>query len=145
MVAGASHLGEYFIQPLEGAVKVNLYPTRCGGDVLAMVLRTPTFDEGHSDGAHLGQLVHRFEAVIDALGEKSGEFLIVEDLETAAGRYLTDSGGVEPVVVVAVATLNEDCRVAETLGVHLAADVVEVDALADVTAGVLDGRVSVDV
>ena len=61
-----------------------------------MVLRAPALDEGHPDGAHLGQLVHCLEPVVDGLGEECGELLVVEDLEAAAGGDLADSGRVEP-------------------------------------------------
>ncbi len=34
MVAGAAHLGEHLVQPLEGTVQVNLYPAGRGRHVL---------------------------------------------------------------------------------------------------------------
>ena len=37
------------------------------------------------DGAHLGQLVHRLEPVVDGLRQQRRELLVVEDLQTAAG------------------------------------------------------------
>lgn len=49
------------------------------------------------------------------------------------------------VPLVAVGALHEDARVAETLGKHLAADVVQPDALADVAARLLDHLVAVHV
>ena len=61
-----------------------------------MIFRAPTLDKGHPDGAHLGQLVDCLEAMVDRLREKSGKLLVVEDLETAAGGDLADSGRVEP-------------------------------------------------
>ena len=47
MVAGAAHLGEHLVQPLEGAVQVDLNPAGGGGDVLPVVLRPPALHEGH--------------------------------------------------------------------------------------------------
>ena len=66
--------------------------------------------------------------MVDRLGQQLGELLVVEDLEAAAAGDLAHGGGVEPVVVVAVAALDEDAGVAEALCVHLAADVVQVHA-----------------
>lgn len=85
-------------------------------------------DETHADGAHLGELVHGLEAVVDRLGEQLGELLVVEDLEAAAARDLAHGGGMEAVVVVAVAALHEDAAVAQALGVHLASYVIQVHA-----------------
>lgn len=145
MVPRRAHLRENFIKPLKRSVKMHLDPTRGGGHVLAMIFSAPTLHEGHPDRAHLRQLVHGLEPEVDGLGEEGGELLVVEDLEAAAGRDFTDCGGVKPVVVVAVSRLHEDGRVAEALRVHLPTHVVEVDALADVSARVLDGGVAVDV
>ena len=110
-----------------------------------MVLSTPALDEGHPDGAHLGQLVHCLEPVGDGLGEQGGELLVVEDLQAAAGRDLADCGWVKAVMVITVPRLDEDGRVREALSVHLAPHVVEVNTLADVAPGVLYGGVPVDI
>ena len=69
---------------------------------LSVVLGAPSLHEGHSDGAHLGQLVHCLEPVVDGLGEQGGELLVVEDLEAAARRDLADRGGMKAVMVIAV-------------------------------------------
>lgn len=47
--------------------------------------------------------------------------------------------------LVAIGRLNEDGRLGQALGEHLAADVVEPDALADVFPRLLDHRVPVHV
>mgnify|MGYP006975903191 FL=1 len=78
---------------------------------LSVVLSTPALDEGHPDGAHLGQLVHCLEPVGDGLGEQGGELLVVEDLQAAAGRDLADCGWVKAVMVITVPRLDEDGRV----------------------------------
>lgn len=92
-------------------------------------LRRPRYlDKAHANSAHLGELVDGLEAVVDGLGEQLGELLVVEDLEAAAARDLAHGGGVEAVVVVAVAALHEDAAVAQALGVHLASYVVQVNA-----------------
>lgn len=138
-------MSEDLVEPLEGSMKMDLNPAGGGGHVLAMVFGSPALHERHANGAHLGEFVDGFESEVDGLGEEGGKLLVVEDLEAASGGDLADGGGVETVVVVAVAGLDEDGGVAEALGVDFAADVVEVDAFADVAAGVLDGGVSVDV
>jgi len=143
VVAGTAHLCEDLVQPLQGAVEVDLYPAGSRGHVLSVVLGPPALHEGHADGAHLGELVHGLEPVVDGLGQQRGELLVVEDLQAAAGRDLADGGRVEAVVVVAVPGLDKDGRVGETLGVHLASDVVKMDTFANMSSGVLDGRVSV--
>ena len=94
-----------------------------------MIFRAPTLDKGHPDGAHLGQLVHRLEAVVDRLGEQGGELLVVKDLQAAARRDLAHCGWVKAgegctldnnqvliffmlnvlVVVIAVSRLHKDC------------------------------------
>ena len=145
MVAGAAHLGEDLVKPLEGAVQVYLNPAGSGGDVLSVILRPPPLHKGHPDGAHLGQLVDSFEAVVDGLCEKGGELLIIENFQAAAGGDLADSSGVEAVVVVTVPGLDKNSGVTETLGVHLSPHVVQVDPLAYVSPGVLNCGVSVDI
>ena len=145
MVAGAAHLGEHLVQPLEGAVQVDLNPAGGGGDVLPVVLRPPALHEGHPDGAHLGQLVHSLKAVVDGLCEEGGKLLIIENFQAAARRNFADGGGVEAVMVVAVPGLDKYCGVTETLGVHLAPHIVEVDSLPNVSSGVLYGGVPVNI
>ena len=73
-----------------------------------MVLRAPSLDKRHPDGAHLGQLVHSLEPMVNGLGEQGGKLLVVEDLEAAARGDLADRGWVKAVVVVAVPGLDED-------------------------------------
>lgn len=95
--------------------------------------------------AHLGQLVNGLEAVVDALREEIGKELIVEDLQGTGRRDFDDGAQMEAALVVAVPGLDEDRRVRIALGKEGPTDVVELDALADVAPGVLDGRVPVDV
>ena len=61
------------------------------------------------------------------LTEKLCKLLVVENLQTTAGRDLTDGRRMEAVVIVAVATLHEYTAVTETFGKHLTADVIQVD------------------
>ena len=53
MVAGAAHLCEDFVQPLQGAVQVDFYPARSRGHVLSVVFRAPALHEGHPGGKYL--------------------------------------------------------------------------------------------
>ena len=69
-------------------MQVHLDPAGGGEHVLPPVLHAPALDEGHADGAHAGQGVHRLEALVDPLGEEGGELLVVENLETATRRDL---------------------------------------------------------
>lgn len=64
--------------------------------------------------------------MVDGLGEELRKQLVVKDLEAAAAGDLAHGGGVEAVLEIAVAALDEDAAVAQTLGVHLAAHVVQV-------------------
>lgn len=82
--------------------------------------------EAHADGAHLCEFVDDLEAVVDGLGQELGEQLVVKYLEAAAAGNLADGGGVEAMLEVAVAALDKDAAVAEALGVHLAAHVIQV-------------------
>ena len=106
---------------------MNLNPAWGAGDILPVVLCPPALDETHADGAHLGQVVHSFKAMVDRLTEQGSKLLVVEDLEGAAWRDLAHRGGVETMMVVAVATLNKDAAVAETLCKDLSPNVVQVD------------------
>lgn len=109
--------------------------------------------------------------MVHRLGQELSELLVVEDLEATSAGDLADSSGVEAVVVVTVAALDKDAGVAQALCVHLPAHVVQVHSwlmettcqsqtphrppspaavnrgptFADVSAGVLDCRVAVDV
>lgn len=49
--------------------------------------------------------------MIDRLRQELRELLVVEDLEAAATGDLADSGWVETVVIIAVATLDKDAAI----------------------------------
>ena len=76
-------------------MQVHLDPAGGGEHVLPPVLHAPALDEGHADGAHAGQGVHRLKALVDPLGEEGGELLVVEDLQAAARRDLAHCGWVK--------------------------------------------------
>lgn len=94
--------------------------------VLTVVFCAPTLDKTQPYSAHLGQFVDGFEPLTDGLVEQRRELLIVEDAQTAARRDLADGGWMEAVMVVAVAALDKDAALTETLGKHLTSDVEEV-------------------
>lgn len=83
--------------------------------------------------------------MVDRLCQELGKLLIVEYFEAAATGDLADSGGVETVVIVAVATLNEDAAVTQTFSIHLSTYIVKMDSFSNVASGVLDGGVAVDI
>ena len=126
-------------------MQVHLDPARRRENVLPPVLHAPALHEGHADGAHSSQGVHRLEALVDALSKQGGKLLVVEDLEVAAGRDLADGGRVPAVLLVAVGRLDKDGRVREAFREHLPADVVQSHALPYVLPRLLHHIVSVDV
>ena len=104
-----------------------LDPARRARHVLPVVLGAPALHETHPDRAHLRQLIHRLEPVVHRLTQQLRELLVVEDLQATAGRDLAHRGGVEVVVIIAVAALDEDAAVAQALGEYLSADIVQVN------------------
>ena len=62
--------------------------------------------------------------MIDALRQQLRKLLIIKNLERTAWRYLAHGTGMKSVMVIAISRLDEDRRVGEALGVHLATDVV---------------------
>lgn len=126
-------------------MQVDLDPAGRGRHVLAVVLRPPALDERHPDRAHLRQLINRFETMIDALRQQLGELSIVKDLQRTSWRYFTHGRGMEAVVMVTVATLDEDGGVRQTLRVHFTSDIVQMHPLPYVTSRVLDRRVPVHI
>lgn len=78
--------------------------------------------------AHFCEVKDSLVAMIDTLREELSKLLIVEDLEGTAWWDLAHCGGVEAVVVVAVARLHKDGRVRQTLGIHFPSHVVEMDS-----------------
>lgn len=90
-------------------------------------IRNPYFNKAHSNSAHLGQLIHHFETMIDWLGKQLGEELVVEDLEAAAAGDLADGGWVETVLIVTVAALHKNTAVADTFSVNFPTDIVKMN------------------
>lgn len=64
--------------------------------------------------------------MVNGLGEKLSKQLVVKDLEAAAAGNLAHGGGVEAVLEITVATLDKDAAVTQTLCIHFAAHVVQV-------------------
>lgn len=70
-----AHLSEYFVEPLERPVEMDLHPARRARHVLPVVLRAPALHKAHAYGAHFGELVHRLEAVVHRLAEQLRKLL----------------------------------------------------------------------
>jgi len=63
------------------------------------------------DCTHFSEVINGLKAMIDRLAKERGEFPVVEYLEGASRRDLAHGRRMETVRVVAVPTLDEDCRV----------------------------------
>lgn len=100
--------------------------TNCISVAACLYKKALYLHKAHTDGTHLCELVDDLKAVVDRLGEELGKQLVVKDLEAAAAGDLAHGGGVEAMLEVTVAALDEDAAVAQTLGVDLAAYVVQV-------------------
>lgn len=124
---------------------MHLYPAGGAGDVLSVILCTPALDKAHPNGAHLSELVDGLKAMVDRLRQKLSKLLVVENLKATSTGDLADSGGMEAVMVITVSALHKDAGVTEALCVHLPSHVVQVHSFADVSPGILDCRVAVDV
>lgn len=108
---------------------MNLDPAGRAGDVLPMILGSPALDKTHSNGTHFGELIYCLKPVVDRLSQKLSKLLIVKNFEAAAAGNLTHRGRMEAVMKVAVPTLYKYAAVTETLGVHLPANIVQMNAL----------------
>ena len=105
---------------------MNLNPAWSASDILSVVLSAPALHKTQPYRAHLGELKHSLVAARDGLGKPVCKVLIVEDAETAARRDLADGRRVKAVILVAVATLNENTGITQTLSIHLTTNIVEV-------------------
>lgn len=65
--------------------------------------------------------------MVDRLSQELRKFLIVENFEAAAAGNLADSGRMKAMMEVAVPALHKYAAVTEALGVHLTANVVQVN------------------
>ena len=83
---------------------------------------------GQPDNRKNGQMNERITEEVMTMDYYLREFLIVEYLERASWRDFADGRRVETVVVIAIARLDKDGRIRETLCVHLSPDVVEMHA-----------------
>lgn len=60
-----AHPSENSVQPLEGTVQVDLNPAWGARHILAMVFNSPALYKTHTNRAHLGKLIRRFEAMVN--------------------------------------------------------------------------------
>lgn len=107
------------------------------------VFSAPSFHERHSNRAHSRQLVNGFEALRHWLRQKRSKLLIVEYLQVTTGRDLAHRRRMPSVAWITVWTLNENAWVAETFGEHFTANVVQSNALADMSSRLLHDLVTV--
>lgn len=107
-------------------MQMNLNPAGGAGHILTVVFSTPALNKAHADGTHFSELIDDLKAVVNGLGEELGKQLVVEDLEAAATGDLTHGCGVEAMLEITVAALDEDTAVAQTLCVHLTTYIVQV-------------------
>lgn len=126
-------------------MQVHFDPAGGAGDILSMILCSPALDKAHPNGTHLGKLIDGLKAMVNRLSQKLSKLLVVENLQATSTGDLAHSGRVEAVVVITVTTLNKNAGVAEALRIHLPSHIVQVHSFANVSAGVLDCRVTVDV
>lgn len=119
-------------------MEVNLNPAWSTSNILSMVLCSPALDKTHANGAHFGELIHSLKPMVDRLSQKLGKLLIVENLEAAATGDLTDSGGVEAMVEVAVPALHKDAAVTKALGIHLPTNVVQMDTFSNMSPSIFN-------
>lgn len=117
---------------------MNLNPAWSTGNVLSMVLCSPALDKTHSNGAHLGELIHGLKPMVDGLCQKLSKLLIVKNFEATAAGNLTDGGRMEAMVKVAVPTLNKDAAVTKTFGIHLPTNVVQMNTFSNMPPSVLN-------
>lgn len=143
--AGGSHLGEDLVKPLQRPIQVQLDPAGRAGHCLSPVLRSPAFDEAHTDGAHASQLVDSLKALVDRLSQEGSKFLVVEDLQVAAWGDLADSGRVPAIALVAVGRLDKNSTVTEAFRKDLPSDVVEPHTSPNVPPCELHSCVPVDI
>lgn len=126
-------------------MQVHLNPAGGAGDILSVVFCSPALDKAHPNGTHLCKLIDGLKTMVDRLGQKLSKLLVVENFETTSTGDLADSGGVEAMVVITVATLDKNAGVTETLCIHLSSHIVQVHSFADVSAGVFDCGVTIDI
>lgn len=88
---------------------------------------TAYLHEAHSNSAHFGEFIHCLETMVHRLCQQLSKLLVVENFQATPTGDLADSRGMKTMMVVAVPTLHEDAAVAEAFGIHLSANVVQVD------------------
>jgi len=145
VVPRAAHLGEDFVQPLEGAMQVHLYPTGGGRNVLSVILGPPPLHERHPNGAHLSKFIDRLKPMVHRLCQERRKFLVIEDLQAATWWNFAYCGRVEPMVIVAVSGLDKNSRIGQAFCVHFSTYVIQVNTFSDVPPSVFNGGVPVHI
>lgn len=109
------------------------------------ILSSPSFHKRHSDGAHPRQLINGFKALRHWLWKQCSELLVVENFQVTSGWNFANCRRMPSIARVAVRTLNENTRVAETLGEDFAADIVKSNTFPDVSSRLLYNFIAIHV
>lgn len=124
---------------------MDLDPTWSRGDCLTPVFGAPALNETHPYHTHLGQAIDSLEALVDRLRQQLRKFLVIEDLQVAPGGNFAHCRRMPPVASITVWTLHEDAAIAEALGEHLPADIIESHAFSNMAARRLYSWDAIDV
>lgn len=116
-VVRRAHEGQYLVDPLQGPVETDLYPTGGVRHIPPLVLATPTLEEADVYGAQFGQFEHGLVTPESSLVEQLGEELLVEDQVGHLLGDLVDGLGVKVVHAVVQTTLDEDAVLREAVDI----------------------------
>ena len=72
-------MGENYVNPLQGALKADLHPTRGISDGLTEILHPPALHKADVYGAHFGELANGLVPNVDRLSQLLGKVLVVKD------------------------------------------------------------------
>ena len=142
---GLLHSGQDFVHPLQRTMEVDLNPAGRAGHHLSPVVDAPALDKAHPNGAHASKAVDSLKPAVHRLSQPLCKVLVVENVHVTSGGNLANCGRVPVAAHVAVWRLHKDAAFAEILCEYLAADVHEPHPTPYVTAGHLNGGITVDV
>ncbi len=140
-----THLRQNLVQPLQGAVQMNLYPTRGSGDRLPPILHTPSFYKAYTNCAHACKLVNCLKSRMYTRSKSVGKVSVVEHLHVTAWGDLAHSCRMPTKAHVRVWTLHKYTSFAGTFGVHDTAHHKQMDAFTNESSSLLDLLVPMDI
>lgn len=126
-------------------MQVYLNPARGTSDILPMVFGSPALHKAHAYGAHFGEFIDGLETMVHRLCQQLSKFLVVENFQAAPTGNLADGSGMKSMVVIAVPTLHEDAAVTQAFGIHLSSNVIKVNSFSDMSPGVFNSRIPVNI